>query len=66
MTPLGHLLQSVMVEDTNQDLRPPVPKNLVEDQHLVNSIHELLDLLDRQLLNQEQVDKLNKSIRNYI
>lgn len=66
MSPLGKLLQSVMVEDPNQELRDPIPKHLVHDRHLLNSIHELLGLLENQQLSQQDIDDLNKTIKEYI
>lgn len=66
MTPLGKILQSVMVEDPNQELRAPIHRHLVHDRHLVNSIHELLGLLENHQLSQQEIDELNETIKEYI
>lgn len=66
MTPLGNILQSVMVEDPNQELRAPIHKYLVQDQHLVNNIHKLLGLLENHQLSQQDIDELNETIKEYI
>lgn len=66
MNHLGKLLQSVMVEDLNQELGAPIHKYLVQDRQLVSNIHKLLGLLENHQLSQQEIDELNETIKEYI